>query len=93
MIKLTPDLTWKTKDGRDVKVMEMTDQHLVNTIAFLKRNIERYRDNEAAAYGGMSGGDMSSYYAEGEADCASDKIMVAQEWLAVMKQEIVRRSQ
>lgn len=93
MIKLTPDLTWKTKDGRDVKVMEMTDQHLVNTVTFLQRNIDIYKDDELAGYAHGFGGDMASYYAEGSAMAAGDKRAAAEEWLAIMKQEIVRRSQ
>lgn len=30
-------VTWKTKDGRVVRVREMDDAHLMNTIAFLRR--------------------------------------------------------
>ena len=30
--------TWKTKDGIIVKVMDMTDDHLVNSINFLIKN-------------------------------------------------------
>ncbi len=29
--------TWKTKDGRTLKITEMEDNHLINTICFLKR--------------------------------------------------------
>lgn len=31
------DPTWKTKDGRVVRVCDMTDSHLLNTIRFLER--------------------------------------------------------
>lgn len=91
MIKLTPDLAWKTRDGKTVKIMEMAEPHLKNTIKFLERNTERLKDDEASAYGGMGGGDMSSYYAEGEACDIGAKLNVTHEWIAVLKQEAQRR--
>lgn len=34
---------WTTKDGRRIAVPNMSDDHLLNTIAFLRRNVENYR--------------------------------------------------
>jgi len=39
--------TWTTKDGRKIPIREMTDSHLENTIRFLRRAFEAYRDDVA----------------------------------------------
>lgn len=39
---------WTTADGRTLRVCDMTDAHLLNTIRYLRRRSE---DNEAALYG------------------------------------------
>lgn len=33
---------WETKDGRKIPLKEMTDTHLVNTIAYLDRRYDEY---------------------------------------------------
>lgn len=34
-------VTWTTKDGREIRVTEMTDAHLLNSIRMLERKAER----------------------------------------------------
>lgn len=36
---------WTTKDGRRIAIPNMSDSHLNNTIAFLRRNASKYRTN------------------------------------------------
>lgn len=41
---LRPDeLSWVTRDGRRILVADMSDQHIINTIKMLRRNVEMYR--------------------------------------------------
>ena len=41
------ETTWTTRDGRTIPIRDMTDRHLRNTLAFLRRNVEQYRNAEA----------------------------------------------
>jgi hypothetical protein len=44
---------WKRKDGSEVRIKDMTDQHLVNAIGYLRRKAEYDCANQ----------DCGSYYA------------------------------
>lgn len=37
------DLIWVTKDGRRIAIPNMSDNHLLNTIAFLRRRVDNYK--------------------------------------------------
>ena len=41
------ETTWTTRDGRTISIRDMTDSHLRNTLAFLRRNVEQYRNSFA----------------------------------------------
>jgi len=41
------DSVWLTQDGREVRVADMGDRHLLNTIRFIERNRQAYAFKEA----------------------------------------------
>ena len=60
---------WRTKDGIEVKIREMTDMHLLNTIRLLRRTRGPMKDRLAASMDGYSFGHdtMAAFYTEQEA--------------------------
>jgi hypothetical protein len=38
----TTPTTWTTRDGRELLITEMGTQHIVNTIALIRRNTEKF---------------------------------------------------
>jgi len=66
---------WATREGTKIRVCDMGDEHLVNSLKMLKRQaLSAREDNLAAAWSAaaMFNGDMATYYAEQEADRVSD---------------------
>lgn len=59
------ETTWTTRDGRIIPIRDMTDSHLRNTLAFLRRNVEHYRNAEA-----MRAWAYAEYAPDGAADAA-----------------------
>lgn len=63
-----PELvTWKCKDGREVAVRDMTDDHLINTIRFCEKLAERRADTATR--------NDNSYYTSAE-----EAIITEPEW-------------
>ena len=63
--------TWTTRDGTVVKVKDMSDKHLLNTIRFLRRTAGRERESLACsmdAYSASTSAEMASWAAEREAE-------------------------
>lgn len=58
---------WTCKDGRKIKIKDMSDSHLKNTIAMLERAHSSLIENAWAACSILQG-EMASYYAEQEID-------------------------
>ena len=60
---------WRTKDGIEVKIREMTDMHLLNTIRLLRRTRGPEKVMLAVSMDSHSFGDdtMAAFYTEQEA--------------------------
>jgi hypothetical protein len=88
---------WITKDKRSLLISEMGDQHLLNTIRFLERQLKARHDSalQATAVVGTFNGEMASYYASGTADLAMDAYIqyatVAEPVLKGLRAEAQRR--
>ncbi len=63
--------TWKSKDGRRIRICDMSNQHLVNTMKLLERNASAERFNNFP-YPSFQG-EMAQYYAEQEFDNLIEK--------------------
>jgi len=63
---------WTTKKGEKVRIKDMTDSHLLNTIKLIERN---HRDELNAAYSVASilTGEMATFCAERDIDCMEDE--------------------
>ena len=56
---------WTCKDGTTIRIKDMTDSQLKNSIATLERRHEAAIENASSP---LCGGDMAQYYAEMEFD-------------------------
>lgn len=58
---------WITKDGTKIRIKDMTDSHLLNTIKMLDRKHSRVI-LDAYCFANMLNGEMAQYQMEGEID-------------------------
>lgn len=75
---------WQTKDGRIIKIGDMDDDHLINSIRFLKKVVGRMRfarDLRAFSALNFVQGEMASYAIE--SDIMLDAGLNNEEWLEI----------
>ena len=64
------------RNGTEIRIVDMTKDHLRNTIKMLERSANSFHDEEMAdawSFVSYCRGDMASYYAEGDAERVSNK--------------------
>jgi hypothetical protein len=90
---------WVTKDGRLIKIIDMTDDHLVNAVAMFKKTVSKMRFNydfSAHLMLNICNGDMAQDALESELSC--DAQMSNEEWLerhtsyGELMEEVIRRN-
>lgn len=62
---------WTTKDGQRIRIKDMEDSHLLNTIRFLERTWEKRKASMLSDFPCFNG-EMAQYYAEQEWDRLAD---------------------
>lgn len=75
---------WQTKDGRVVKITDMDDEHLVNSIRLLKRVVRKMRfSRDLAGWSALNfvQGEMAEYAIESYLEL--DARLSDEEWLGV----------
>lgn len=82
---------WVTKDKRSIPIKEMTDAHLINSIAMVQRRLEEVSDAYDACYSNGLQGEMASYYAEQEAAIQSGALLKLSTAEQALTLEVKRR--
>lgn len=47
-------MKWKTKDGREIDVQDMTDTHLLNSLTFMRRLLTQLQTEENSGWTAIS---------------------------------------
>lgn len=59
---------WKQRNGKKIRIKDMTNSHLMNTIRMLLRSATIEKGNSLMCFPSFDGDTMASYYAEQEWD-------------------------
>lgn len=87
------DLEWKTATGRKIRLGDMTDKHLDNALAMVKRLRDKWNAEAAAATCPhlTSPDSMAAYYADHAMNDALDKATIYAGWVEAFEIEKSRR--
>ena len=87
-------MLWRTRDGMVIDVAEMTDTHLQNSIAYMRRRISAMQKDENSGWGFlcMLQGEMAQDAAESSLDQMAEAISDAQCSLQGLEAEQNRRN-
>ena len=86
-------MIWTTKDGRQINVRDMSEQHFHNTIQMLRRKAEDEHAN--ARYGICYWGDpdgMGAYYAEAQGFEHLERALEIENRIEALKRARTKRS-
>jgi hypothetical protein len=85
--------TWKTRNGRKILVHEMSDTHIANTIAMLRRHYKLISIREDLDFALLSSlqGEMAQYAVEGDLTSLADQAFTVAMWISVFTTEQRRR--
>lgn len=88
------ELTWKTRDGRQIPLSEMTDSHLANAIKWADRKSDGLMDmsSRASAYA-ADAPDGAADCAEREAETMWQQSINIDSWAKAFRREQKRREQ
>ncbi len=84
-------MKWKTKDGKEVEVKYMTDQHLLNTQRYMQRRVKSMSEESVACAGCSFQGDMAQYYQEQDLDRLTEAALNTVDVLKHFDKEVERR--
>lgn len=63
---------WTQKNGKKIRIKDMSDQHLINTIKMLERRLEEAKRNMPYP---MFNGDMAQWFAEQDYDAFQKSVV------------------
>ena len=88
-------MIWTTKDGREIEIVKMSQNHLINAINFLERRIKEHRSqlNNLWNISYRFHGEIASMYIDQQLDDEADYISSLQLIQEKMKEELKIRQQ
>lgn len=88
------DYIWTMRDGTKIKVGDMSTSHVINSIKMMKRSLDKWSEEEAAAWSCLSmfQGEMAQYYCEKDIDRLEDIQHAIFSWVEILEQHLKWRT-